>query len=201
MATQYADRLRPLIYSGGTESPWHTAFERTANLKEGACSPILNTDLIAGDGEGGLGGLKLSSARGFESLPALTQKENRDLIEKLGVKLKGEPGDAHFAWFVPGPAFVDNALIDECLQSGAVTPHFLAAVLAVDLEKPVFSEKRTNFAPCSVPRTRSGNWTSASPLTLPVQVRASTRPRPTPLSARRNSSASSGYSSTGVHEC
>jgi len=41
-------------------------------------------------------------------------------------------GDAHFGWLVPGTSFANNDLIDQCLQLGVVTPHFLAAALAVD---------------------------------------------------------------------
>jgi hypothetical protein len=94
--------------------------------------------------------LKLASAQGFKAFASLTQQENKNLIDKFNVKLNGVSGDTQFAWFVPGASYVDNALIDECLQQGVVTPHFLAAVLAVDLETPVFSKKRsalTDFLP------------------------------------------------------
>jgi hypothetical protein len=104
---------------------------------------FLNTDLLSGDGEGGLGGLRLQSARSFNTVASLTQQENKDLISMFALRLNGVPGDTEFAWLVPGAAFVDNALIDQCLQMGVVTPHFLAAVLAVDLENPVFSAKRS----------------------------------------------------------
>jgi hypothetical protein len=109
---------------------------------------FLNTDLIAGAGEGELGGLGLVSARGFATAGlSLTQQENKDLITKFLVRLNGVSGDAEFAWLVPGPSFVDNALIDQCLRQGVVTPHFLAAALAVDLENPVFSTRRAALLP------------------------------------------------------
>ena len=109
---------------------------------------FLNTDLIAGGGEGELGGLGLASARGFAAAGlSLTQKENKDLITKFLVRLNGVSGDTEFAWLVPGTAFVDNALIDQCLRLGVVTPHFLAAVLAVDVENPVFSTKQAALLP------------------------------------------------------
>jgi hypothetical protein len=103
---------------------------------------FLNSDLIAGGAEGELGGLKIASARTFDFvLP--TQQENRDLATKFDVRLANvRGGDTQFAWFVPGASYADNALIDLCLQQGVLTPHFLAAVLAVDLEVPVFSAKR-----------------------------------------------------------
>jgi hypothetical protein len=109
---------------------------------------FLNTDLIAGAGEGELGGLGLGSARGFEAAGlSLTQQENKDLITKFLVRLNGVSGDAEFAWLVPGPSFSDNALIDQCLRQGVVTPHFLAAALAVDVENPVFSTRRAALLP------------------------------------------------------
>ena len=104
---------------------------------------FLNTDLIAGGGEGKLGGLKLASGRGFEEdVMTLTQQDNKALVTKFQVQLNNVPGDTHFGWLVPGTSFGNNDLIDQCLQLGVVTPHFLAASLAVDVENPVFSEKR-----------------------------------------------------------
>jgi hypothetical protein len=103
---------------------------------------FLNSDLIAGGGEGGLRGLQISSARGFAPFATLSQQENRDLVQKFQLRLNSVSGDTNFAWFVPGPAYIDNDLIDKCLQLGVVTPHFLAAALAVDLENPVFSARR-----------------------------------------------------------
>jgi hypothetical protein len=129
---------------------------------------FLNTSLIAGDGEGGLGGLKLTSARGFESFASLTQQENRDLVSRKLVRLNGVSGDTQFGWFVPGASFGDNALIDECLRQGIVTPHFLAAALAVDLENPVFSERRAalrEFLPEQFDFTPAA--AGVSPATLP----------------------------------
>ena len=46
---------------------------------------------------------------------------------------------------MPEPSFVDNDLVDQALQLGVVTPHFVAAVLAVDVETPVFSGKRAEL--------------------------------------------------------
>jgi hypothetical protein len=67
------------------------------------------------------------------------------LVNKLGLLLNGVPGDTQFAWLTPGEAYGNNSLIDLCLQRGVITPHFLAAALAVDLENPVFSEKRASL--------------------------------------------------------
>ena len=105
---------------------------------------FLNVQLIAGGGTGGLGGLKLTDANRFPTFK-LSQQENKDLVEKFKLLLNGVRGDTHFAWFVPEPGFVENDLIDQVLQLGVVTPHFVAAVLAVDLERPVFSSARAEL--------------------------------------------------------
>ncbi|WP_074744117.1 hypothetical protein [Nitrosospira multiformis] len=105
---------------------------------------FLNVQLIAGGGTGGLGGLKLIDANRFSTFK-LSQQENKDLVEKFNLLLDGVRGDTHFAWFVPEPGFVENDLVDQALQLGVVTPHFVAAVLAVDLEKPVFSSARAEL--------------------------------------------------------
>jgi hypothetical protein len=149
--------LRPLfettdvnLYSSRNVSGIHpfgspSDFAPSATIRLPADQFFLNTDLIAGADEGELGGLKLTSARGFTAFANLTQQENRDLIDKFHVKLNNISGDTEFAWFVPGAAYVDNALFDHCLQQGVITPHFLAAVLAVDLESPVFSKQRADL--------------------------------------------------------
>ena len=52
------------------------------------------------------------------------------------MRLNGSRRDTHFGWLVPTPSFIDTDMADRLLKLGAVTPHFLAAVLAVDLEEP-----------------------------------------------------------------
>jgi len=106
---------------------------------------FLNAGLIAGGGVGNLGGLKLTTARDFRTFVALTQQENKDLVDKSQVRVNSKVGDTHFAWITPEPAFVDNNLVDQCLRLGVVTRHFLAAALAIDLETPVFSPKRAEL--------------------------------------------------------
>jgi hypothetical protein len=145
--------LRPLfettdvnLYSSRNTSGIHPlgkpAFVAQNNILMPADQFFLNTDLIAGGGEGKLGGLNLGAARDFGGFAQLTQQENKDLVTKFKVQLIGVSGDTFFAWFVPGVSFVNNDLIDQCLQQGVITPHFLAAALAVDLENPVFSKNR-----------------------------------------------------------
>jgi hypothetical protein len=149
--------LRPLfettdinLYSSRNNSGLHpfgkpSDFVAGSDILLPANQFFLNTDLIAGGDEGELGGLKLSAARQFTEFAALTQEENKKLITKFGLRLNGVPGDTQFAWLVPGESYGNNSMIDLCLQRGVMTPHFLAAVLAVDLETPVFSDKRASL--------------------------------------------------------
>lgn len=99
---------------------------------------FLHTSLIGG-------GLQLVSAKKFSTFAKLKQSENKALVEKFTLRLNGKPGDAHFAWLVPTPSFIDTDMADRLMKLGAVTPHFLAAVLAVDLEEPLFSAKRAEL--------------------------------------------------------
>jgi hypothetical protein len=103
---------------------------------------FLNTHLIAGGGPPGYIGLQLPVAAQFRQFATLTQQQNKDLLDKFEVRLNNISGDANFAWFGPEPSLIDNDMADQLLRTGVVTPHFLAAVLTVDLENPVFSEKR-----------------------------------------------------------
>lgn len=106
---------------------------------------FLNTHLIAGGGTPEYKGLKLSTAAQFRDFAKLTQEENKSLFDKFNVLLNDVRGDTNFAWFVPEPSLVDNDLVDQLLRTGVITPHFLAAVLAIDLETPIFSERRSQL--------------------------------------------------------
>jgi hypothetical protein len=82
---------------------------------------------------------------------AVTPQEYRELLEKAGQRLAGSPPaaplpqDAQFAWFTPAPSFIDTHWAGLLIQDGAVTPHFAAAVLAVDVERPIFSAARAGL--------------------------------------------------------
>lgn len=141
--------LRPLfetvevnLMSSGKTSGFHP-FGPAADFVPAAEIPVpdnffLNTELI-------LGGLKLKSSAEFRSFAKLTQQENRDLIEATQLRLNGVAGDTHFGWLVPAPGFLDNDMAARLLRLGAVSPHFLAAVLAIDLEAPTFSARRAEL--------------------------------------------------------
>jgi hypothetical protein len=64
----------------------------------------------------------------------------------------GVPGDVEFAWFVPEASFVDNNMVALLIEAGAVSRRFAAAVLAIDVERPIFSDTRASllrFVPAS----------------------------------------------------
>jgi hypothetical protein len=95
-------------------------------------------------------GLGLAEVTPFSSLAIIQPAEYKQLIENSGVKLRTSDnrtlrGDTHFAWFAPEPAFVANQWIDRLLQENVVTPAFVAAVLAADLETPILSVARARL--------------------------------------------------------
>jgi hypothetical protein len=106
---------------------------------------FLNTHLIAGGGTPGYIGLQLPVATQFRQFATLTQQENKTLLDQHAVFLNNIHGDTNFAWFGPEPSLVDNTMVDQLLRTGVVTSHFLASTLAVDLERPVFSDKRAKL--------------------------------------------------------
>ena len=115
----------------------------------------------------GSGGLGIAEATQFRSVAVIQPAEYKTLIEKSGVKLRTSEnpprtlrGDTHFAWFVPETAFVANHWIDTLLREKVVTPAFVAAVLAADLETPIFSTGRARLL-AFVPASFSG--TSGEP--------------------------------------
>ena len=118
------------------------------------CAPnssFVNASLIAG--MNGIAGLQIAEALQFQQAPgtsdcaqnplAIRSAEYRELLLRSGQSLAGvRPADVEFAWFTPEPSFVDNDMVDLLMSEGAITPQFVAAVLAVDLATPVFSEER-----------------------------------------------------------
>ena len=83
----------------------------------------------------------MAAARGFSNVAALEAGEYENLIRSRNVRLGAAPGDTNFAWFVPEASFIDNDMVETLMQSGALTPEFVAAVLAIDLRTPVFSDR------------------------------------------------------------
>jgi hypothetical protein len=98
----------------------------------------------------GSGGLGIAEATQFRTVAVIQPAEYKALIENAGVKLKTSDnrtlrGDTHFAWFAPEIGFVANHWIDTLLRERVVTPAFAAAVLATDLETPIFSTARARL--------------------------------------------------------
>ncbi len=56
-----------------------------------------------------------------------------------------QPGDTFFAFYVPVPAFEDTKTIQQLIQQRVVSQQFVAAVLMVDFQNPVFSPTRASL--------------------------------------------------------
>ena len=145
---------------------------------------FLNANFIAG-GTNGYQGLGIRAAREFSNIASVQPEEYKRLVEQSGLRLGGRPGDTNFAWFVPEPSHVDNSMVDRLMQRGVVTPAFVAAVLVIDLERPIFSNARASlleFVPERFPFRPATGGTSAphpDPLTQLVIARIeATNPAP-----------------------
>ncbi len=105
---------------------------------------FLNANLLAGGGITAYSGLGIAEARGFRDILRAGPADYASLVRdpKIGLKLAGQSGDANFAWFVPEPSHADNSMVDEMMRRGVVSAEFVAAVLAIDVEQPVFSAAR-----------------------------------------------------------
>jgi hypothetical protein len=146
--------LRPLFET--TEFNLISSDQQVGNLHPFASTPtpgpfadveipntfFLNANLIGGSTPSISQSLRITESLGFSDLAKVTPEEYRQLLERSGVRLDGKPGDANFAWFVPEASHVDNSAIAQLMNQGVLTPEFVAAVMAVDLETPVFSEQR-----------------------------------------------------------
>jgi hypothetical protein len=104
---------------------------------------FLNASLISGGTPAGYLGLGLQQAQDFGSLLRIDPEPYRRLVIDSNVRLAGQrPADTDFAWFVPEPSHVDIDLVDRMIRTGMLTREFVAAVVAVDLERPVLSARR-----------------------------------------------------------
>ena len=107
---------------------------------------FLNSDLIVGRRQGAVftEGFGIDRAESFEA--QVTPTEYERLVTESGVKLANQqPGDANFAWLVPEPSFVDSNFVAQLIRQEIVPPEFVAAVLAIDVENPIFSQERKNL--------------------------------------------------------
>jgi hypothetical protein len=106
---------------------------------------FLNANLLAGGGIPQYRGVGVPQARQFSSLLLIERAEYRALVSQPKTVLGGLAGDTNFAWFVPESSHIDNQMVDVLIRRGVVTPEFAAAALAVDLENPVFSDRRSRL--------------------------------------------------------
>ena len=102
---------------------------------------FLNANLLAGGGVPQYQGLGIARARDFASLLKVKPQEYKKLVADTATKLNDTLGDSSFAWFVPEASHSDNHMVDSLIRGGLITQQFAAAVLAVDVENPVFSSK------------------------------------------------------------
>ena len=107
---------------------------------------FLNANLIGpGGGVPGLTGLGITSANQFSTIARVNPQEYKQLIVSTATKLFGQNGDTDFAWFTPEASQIDNDMVDRLMRLGVVSPEFVAAVVAIDLEIPVFSVERARL--------------------------------------------------------
>lgn len=127
---------------------------------------FLNANLISGGTPLQYKGLEIRDSQTFDDVAELTSNEYKDLVIQSQVKLGGsKPGDAAFAWLVPEPSHIDNDLVDRLMQQGIVTPEFVSAVMAIDLETPILSEKRQKLLDLIPNEFRFKPLNGADPLT------------------------------------
>lgn len=127
---------------------------------------FLNANLISGGTPLNYKGLDIRESQTFDDVTTLTPDEYQDLVIQSEVNLGGnKPGDAVFAWLVPEPSHIDNDLVDQLMQQGVVTPEFVSAVIAIDLENPILSEKRQKLLDLIPNEFRFKALNGADPLT------------------------------------
>jgi hypothetical protein len=82
----------------------------------------------------------------FSDFATITSQDYTHLVRQTKTTIAStQPGDTNFAWFVPEPSFIDNDLVKQLMGQNIVPPEFVAAVLAIDLENPVFSSDRAKL--------------------------------------------------------
>ena len=91
-------------------------------------------------------------------MPAVDRPIYQASLERFEFALKApisfikKPGDTHFAFAVPEPAFEDVDMIRQLIGKGIISRRFAACVLAVDFPNPVYSAWREQLLPF-VPET------------------------------------------------
>jgi hypothetical protein len=97
-----------------------------------------------------LADLGITVAAGFGSEATFTPEQYKTSVAAEGLKIfprSGQPaaGDNNFAWFAPEQGFAAVHWISMLHQRRILSPAFIAAVLAVDLKTPIFSQRRKDL--------------------------------------------------------
>ena len=100
-------------------------------------------------GGAGLKGLGLTEATQFRTVAVISPSDYKALIDASGVKIRpsqgAAAGDTQFAWITPELGFVASHWIDTLVDKKVLSPGFVAAALAADLETPIFSVARARL--------------------------------------------------------
>jgi len=150
--------LRPLFET--TEINLTTANQRSglhpleSGAHTGPTQPIqipnsffLSAGILGGGA--GLKGLGFTEATQFRTVAVIPPSDYKALIDASGVKIRPSqgplPGDTQFAWITPELGFVASHWVDTLVDKKVLSPGFVAAALAADLETPIFSTGRARL--------------------------------------------------------
>lgn len=81
-----------------------------------------------------------------------------------------QPGATFFAFYVPVPAFEDTKAIQQLIQQRVVSQQFVAAILMVDFQNPIFSRNRAGLMRYA--EQISTGKTTPDPADIPTQFAA-----------------------------
>ena len=106
---------------------------------------FLQADVIAGtDDNAGIG---VAEANGIGTVATIQPAEYKALVDQAKLQLVQDdgttlPGDTNFAWLTPTAGFAASHWVGTLIKQKIISPGLAAAVLAVDLETPIFSDRR-----------------------------------------------------------
>jgi hypothetical protein len=118
------------------------------------------------------------------SVPQVKAEIYREMLTRYRVRVSDGtfafPGDTHFVFVVPEPAFEDLVILQGMLDLGILTPKLAAALLMVDFSNPVFSARRAalmRFVPGSA-RVQDADFSEKFVSAVQQSVEASTASSP-----------------------
>ena len=107
--------------------------------------PILvSFGLMAPAQASGIKGLGIVEAQTLGTFE-VTGEEYVALVKARRLQLGARAGDADFAFFSVGRAFIDDDFVARLIERDLVSANFVAAALAVDLETPIYSTPRRSL--------------------------------------------------------